>query len=84
MLCVELRPSLIGIKLKISKAPTKAKSWEPGYLEVLIQSRIDWQVVTIQSQTGRHIDKSIVRRLTWTVFRVVTARKPKVGLLGED
>jgi len=46
-------------KLEISSVPAKAKSWEPAYSQVLIQSKIDRQRVRSRvsgRQAGRQSD----------------------------
>ena len=57
-------------KLEISAAPTKAKSQEPTYLQVLNQNKIDRQGVK-----SRKSGRQTVRRLWWMVFGVETGRE---------
>ena len=57
-------------KLLISRAPTKAKSQEPAYLQALNQNKIDRQR-SRSSQAGRQT----VRRLWWMVLGVETGRE---------
>src|SRR6218665_1628010 len=56
-------------KLLISRAPTKAKSQEPAYLQALNQSKID-----SQGSRSRDSGRQTVRRLWWMVFGVETGR----------
>src|SRR6218665_1313962 len=56
-------------KLNISTAPTKAKTWEPAYSQVLIQNKIDRQ--RVKTQRVRQAD----RRLWSMVFGVETRRE---------
>ena len=56
-------------KLKISTAPTKAKSLEPAYSQALVQDKIYRQRVR-SKESGRQT----ARRLWWMVFGVKTGR----------
>ena len=57
-------------KLKISRAPTKAKSREPAYSQALNQIKIDRQGVKIRGV--RQVDS---RRLRWMILRVEAVRE---------
>ena len=66
-------------KLEISTALTKAKLWEPAYLQVLIQNKIDRQQVR-----SRESVKQTVRRLGWMVFGVEMGRKVGEKRMNQD
>src|SRR6218665_1891106 len=57
-------------KLQMSRAPTKAKSWEPAYSQALNQNKI-----IRQRSRSRESGRQAVRRLWWMVFGVETGRE---------
>ena len=57
-------------KLDICTAPTKARSRDPAYSQILTQNKIDRQGVR-----SRESGRQTLRRLWWMVFGIETGRE---------